>query len=173
MSDDQLYQFVLYRSRRPLEVFVSSTQRFMAQYQSLGAGPVQLLQKVGGASRFDYLTISKWKTEDFYKAFKNGHMPMGSARIEQAGGYFMVDEKGDPGEPAPDQTRLYLGFEADLTEDMVKPLMEKVDQWRIFKGVARNSFYTFIWEGVVDIHAPELEGIAARDQGAYKAAGIF
>ncbi len=173
MSDLYLYQFVLYRSHRPLDVFVASTQRFMVQYQTMGAGPAQLLQKIEGNSRFDYMTISKWKTEDFYKIFKNGHMPMGSARIEQAGGYFMVDEKGDPSEPSSDQVRVYLGIEEDLTEETIRPLMEKVDQWRIFKGLARNSFYTFIWEGVVDINAPELEGIPARDLGGYRAAGIF
>lgn len=145
----------------------------MVRYKDQGAGPVQLLKKVGGGSRFDYLTFSQWRTEDFYKSFRNGHMPMGSARIEQAGGYFMVDQKGEPGDPGPGESRVYLGFQAELTEEMMKPLMEKVAHWRIFKGVARNSFYTFIWEGVVSEDAAELKGMAVKDMGTYQASGIF
>ena len=163
MSEDHIYQFVLYRSRRALEPFVQSTKRFMQRYQPAGAGPVQLYIKVGGESRFDYLTLSRWSTEDFFKSFKNGAMPMGSARIEQAGGYFLVDQKGEDPAPQLSDDRCVLGFQGELTEEMMKPLMEKAEVWRIFKGVARNSFYNFIWEGRIGLDADDLDGLTARD----------
>lgn len=145
----------------------------MVRYKDSGAGTVSLLQKSGGESRFDYITMSQWLTVDFFKAFKNGHMPMGSARIEQAGGYFMVDEKGEAGDPKKGEKRLYLGFQVDLTADMMGPLMERVAKWRIFKGVARNSYYKFIWEGVVEEKPEEIEGLDIRDRGMYQVAGAY
>ena len=150
-----------------MDAFVASTQRFMQRYQPNGAGTINLFQKTSGSSRFDYLTISRWGTEDFFKSFKNGVMPMGSARIEQAGGYFCVDQKGEEADPRSGESRVYLGFRGELTEEMMKPLMEKASKWRIFKSVARKSFYSFIWEGVIDEGAPELENLKELDRGVY------
>jgi len=162
----------MYRSARPLDKFLDATSRFMMRYQPHGSGPVQLFSKESGVSRFDYFSVSEWDSKQFMNVFKNGAMPTSSARIEQVGGYLLVDNKGNPEIAQPQGNRYFLFFKDSLTEEGMRPLMENVASWRMYKAVNRNCLYTFIWEGVLDSSNPEMEALVTRDEGLYRSIGV-
>lgn len=137
----------------------------------MGSGPVQLYAKHSGVSRFEYFTCSEWDSKQFMEVFQNGSMPTSSARVEQVGGYVLVDEKGDAGLASPQSNRYFLFFKDSLTEEGMSPLMQKTSSWKMYKAVNRNCLYTFIWEGVLDAATPEMEGLVTRDEGLYQAYG--
>lgn len=163
---------MMYRSARPLEKFLDAMSRFITRYEPHGSGPVHLFSKEAGVSRFDYFSVSEWDSNQFMGVFKNGSMPTSSARIEQVGGYLLVDTKGDPEIAQPQENRYFLFFNDSLTEEGMRPLMENVAAWRMYKAVNRNCLYTFIWEGVLDGSNPEIEALITRDQGLYRSNGV-